>query len=247
MIQTHPYAKKDCQKCFGSGKVRILVKNGPPKEKMCECTLTKRLLANADRGWAGISKAPVVKSSQLMDYKDKSLWVTAEPNYMKANLRHIAIRQPLSWRFMVVTDKELMAAWLATAALAGVDLFDKEAYEISANKFSIEDLIQPYDLVVIRLGVKNARNSAMAEVLLEALALRQHLEKPVWVWDQPSRPLTEGHLCWSMAVRLELAKWQHLKVVRGNQSTTNPTPTKKRTKTRSAPVIRSLSQTIKRS
>ena len=71
--------------------------------------------------------------------------------------------------------------------------------------------MQPYDLVIFRLGVKAARNTAMPEVLLEALALRDHLEKPTWVWDQPHRPLIEGHRCWSMQVQVELNAWSRVR------------------------------------
>lgn len=207
----HPHAKEDCPLCKGFGKIKVPVKNAPPKERLCDCTVAARLLANADRGWFGCSKAPTVKNSPLASHTENNLWITGEIEWMKAHMRHIAIRKPLSWKFKMITDKEIMASWLATASLAGVDLIDKEAFEITTNKLSIEDLVQPYDLVVFRLGVKAARNSAMPEVLLEALALREHLELPTWVWDQPSRPFHEGHRCWSMAVRLELAKWERVR------------------------------------
>ena len=207
----HPHANPNCKACKGEGKIRILTKNAPPKEKLCDCTIASRLLKNADNGWYGVSSAPKVSESPLSEVLDSNVWMTAPIDWMKAHVRHIAIRKPLSWRYKVITDKELMASWLATAALAGVDILDKEAYEVTTAKLSIEDLVQPYDLVIFRLGVKAARNSAMPEVLLEALALRDHLELPTWVWDQPHRPLHEGHRCWSMQVQVELSAWARVK------------------------------------
>lgn len=207
----HPHANPKCKMCKGTGKVRVKMNNSPPKERLCDCTIASRLLQNADRGWYGVSSAPKVAESPLSDLTESNVWLTGDINWMKAHVRHIAIRKPLSWRFKVITDKELMASWLATAALAGVDILDKEAYEVTTAKLSIEDLVQPYDLVVIRLGVKAARNTAMPEVLLEALALRDHLEKPTWVWDQPHRPLVEGHRCWSMQVQCELNSWARVR------------------------------------
>lgn len=211
VITTHPHANPKCRLCKGTGKVRIKTDNAPPKERMCNCTIASRLLKNADNGWYGVSSAPKVSESPLSDLTEDNVWVTGEMDWMKAHVRHVAIRKPLSWRYKVITDKELMASWLATAALAGVDILDKEAFEVTTAKLSIEDLVQPYDLVIIRLGVKAARNSAMPEVLLEALALREHLEKATWVWDQPSRPLHEGHRCWSMQVQVELDSWTRVR------------------------------------
>ena len=72
-----------------------------------------------------ISSAPKVSESPLSDLTNSNVWVTGDINWMKAHVRHIAIRKPLSWRFKVITDKRLMASWLATAALAGVDILDK--------------------------------------------------------------------------------------------------------------------------
>lgn len=237
--QTSPHAKPDCKMCKGTGKVRVVVgENEPPKQKVCDCTIASRLIENAERGWTGVTKGEVVKSSPLSSLTETNVYITGDLNWLKAQVRHIAIRKPLTWRYKLITDKEIMASWLATASLAGVDIIDKEAFEITTAKLSIEDLVQPYDLVIFRLGVKAARNTAMPEVLLEALALREHLELPTWVWDQPTRPLHDGHRCWSMAVELELRQWERVRMngtVRGRStpiiedvsSLSTPTPTRK--------------------
>jgi hypothetical protein len=60
--------------------------------------------------------------------------------------------------------------------------------------------VVPPDLLVIRMGVKQARNQAACEVLAEALQTRLHEGKPTWLWDEPHHPLNPGHLFWSDAV-----------------------------------------------
>jgi len=207
---THPLAKENCVVCSGTGKIQIPTKNAPPKERLCACTIEGNINRKLEYAWKGLSKGSPIKDCPLVEFVKKNLWVTAETGWLRNHLRHVAVRQPLSWRFKIITDKELIAAWLATAALAGVDIFDKEAFEIMASKFSIEDLVQPYDLVVLRLGVKMARNSALPEVLMEALSLREHLDLPTWVWDQPTKPLGEGHRCFSMEVFSELQRWDRI-------------------------------------
>jgi hypothetical protein len=62
---------------------------------------------------------------------------------------------------------------------------------------TLVDLVEPPQLLIIRLGVKVARNQAMPEVFMEGVQLRLHTGKPTWIWDQPDYPFREGHLCWS--------------------------------------------------
>lgn len=218
----HPLANPNCPDCNGRGKIKVPMKNKPPKERLCQCTYIGQMNRKLENTWQGLSKISPIQESPLLEYIDKRVWLTAEPTWLMSNLRHLVTRQPLEWKVKVITDKELMAAWLATAALAGVDILDKEAFEVTTYKLSIEDLVQPYDLVILRLGVKMARNSAMPEVLMEALALREHLEKATWVWDQPTRSLGEGHRCWSLEVQDELSRYERVKNTRSAAFSTAP-------------------------
>jgi len=246
----HPLANPNCKHCGGYGKLKIPMKNKPPKERMCECTYIGLMNRKLENTWEGLSSAPPIKESPLVSYIDKKMWLTAEPNWLVTHLRHIVTKQPLAWKVKVITDKELMAAWLATAALAGIDILDKEAFEVTTHKLSIEDLVQPYDLVILRLGVKMARNSAMPEVLMEALALRDHLKKATWVWDQQKRPLVEGHRCWSLEVQDELSRYERVNTVRQNSfsiSSGAPKGQKPRqTRQRGTRTVRTLSQDMRK-
>ena len=251
----HPLADPNCPICKGFGQVRVPMKGKPPKSRLCECTYIGQMNRKLENTWKGLSNVPPIKESALSEYKNKNVWVTAEPKWLAHQLRYVVTRNPLNWKVKVITDKELMAAWLATAALAGVDILDKEAFEVTTYKLSIEDLVQPYDLVILRLGVKMARNSAMPEVLMEALALREHLEKPTWVWDQPNRSLTEGHRCWSLEVQDELNRYVRLNTLRSGQTTLSASNSRsfsienvgtQRKARNKPPRIRTLSQDSKR-
>jgi hypothetical protein len=77
------------------------------------------------------------------------------------------------------------------------------------EKATLVDLVDPPDLLVIRLGVKSARNSAMPEVLLEALAHRSHVGKPTWICDQPTKKLDPSHISFSPDVADFLRGWDH--------------------------------------
>ena len=114
------------------------------------------------------------------------------------------------WDFKVVSDADLITSWLASVALKGADLLDPDAASISTRFITLVDLIDPPKFLVIRLGVKKARNVAMSEVLLEALTHRHHNGKVTWITDQPNDPLGETHRCWSPELSMYLRDWEQV-------------------------------------
>jgi hypothetical protein len=208
----------NCKKCHGRGVVEaeedtekeLGAMPHPPAYRRCSCVLHMDILSNVERGMKGLTKAARVKKSALVKYATDNLWITAEQRWFAAHLRHVAVRKPPSWYFRVVSDVDLMTAWLASAALKGKDILDPDAATVSLTHLTLVDLVQPPALLIIRTGVKAARNVAAPEVLYEALSHRAHLDMPTWVWDQPYAPLDEGHLCYSPAVGEFLEDWKHI-------------------------------------
>jgi hypothetical protein len=181
----------------------------PPTFRRCECVLRSDLVANAERGLVGLSSAPVISSTPLLGKETQNVWVTAGQEFL-AHLRHIAIRKPITWCFRVNSDAEMVTAWLATLAISGQEIFDADAHTVSTRYMTLPDMVVPPDLLVVRLGVKVARNAAANEVLMEAIQLRMHESKPTWLWDEPHNPLGPGHLFWSDALGRTLSRWERL-------------------------------------
>jgi len=184
----------------------------PPAYRRCKCVLHIDILANVDRGMPGLSKAVRVKSSSLSGGEAANMWITAPKPWFMSHLRHVAIRQPPTWYFKVASDVDLITAWLASAALKGHEILDPDAANVSLTHFTLVDLVTPPTLLIIRLGVKVARNVAAPEVLLEALQHRSALNLPTWLWDQPTYPLEEGHICYSAQIADYLSDWKHVQV-----------------------------------
>jgi len=182
----------------------------PPVFKRCECVLLQDILQNVDRALTGLSKAPVVPSSPLMGFEEKSLLVTAGEEFL-AHLRHVAVRKPVTWSLKVVSDAELVTSWLASVALRGEEILDADAHSVSTRFISIPDLVIPPDLVVIRMGIKVARNAAAPEVLAEAVQSRWHESKPTWIWEEPLCPLGPGNMFWSDTVGRIIRPWPSIK------------------------------------
>ena len=200
----------DCPDCEGTGMVEVdSDPPHPPRHRRCECVLRLDILQNVEKGLVGLSDAPPVKSSPLLGREGDSLWVTAGEEFL-AHLRHVAIRKPTTWRLRVASDAELTTAWLASIAIQGKDILDADAYTVSTKYLTLVDLVMPPDLLVIRMGVKAARNAAAPEVLQEAIQSRFHEGKPTWLWDQPTHPLNPGHLFWSDSVGMVLKRWERI-------------------------------------
>lgn len=187
--------------------------HGPPTTQVCMCVLRRQLLANLERGMRNLSlAAPLLKGerSPLGPHVKADLRVTASTSWFTSHLRHTAARQSPDWGFRVVTDADLMQAWLATASLQGTEIIDadiREAAPASLRKLTLVDIAEPPELLIIRLGVKAARNSAMPEVLYEALLIRNHVGRPTWLWDQPDTPFDESHLSFSRLVEEYVFGW----------------------------------------
>ena len=206
----HMSGNPDCALCHGRGVV--------PKDTFavtpCECTVLRNLVRNVDRGWKGLLSAPTLEGkSQLLEPSNEGLdcWITADRPTFRTHLKHTALRMGPNWKFNVVTDAELITAWLATAGLAGMKMLDPdimlEAAPVSLRKLTLVDIVEPPDTLIVVLGVKAARNVAMPEVLLEAISLRRASGKPMWVVDQPNKPFREGHRAWSYEVQDEVSRF----------------------------------------
>jgi hypothetical protein len=94
--------------------------------------------------------------------------------------------------------------------MVGKEVLDPDAASVSSEKATLVDLVDPPELMILRLGVKSARNSAMGEVLLEALKHRAHEGKPTWVVDQPTRRFDPSHLAFSEEALQHIQRWEHI-------------------------------------
>ena len=193
-------ARHDCPHCEGTGMVEFPYPEGerhPPRFMRCECVLREDIIANAERVMPGLVSAPIVKRSPLANAWGENVFITSSEKWFKAHLRFVALRRPPIWAGRVISDADLVTSWLASVALNGKDILDPDAYGVSTQYITLADLVVPPDLLVIRMGVKVARNVAAPEVLSETIMLRKHERRPTWIWATPEQPLSPGHLFWS--------------------------------------------------
>lgn len=232
MIEQTDYPDGDglpnCPKCHGRGVLPVLIPGGGPEGAApCDCVMIRDVLANVDRGWPGLTKAAPIPNSPLKKRTEQDLRITSSLISFREHLRHVACRKGPNWNFKVVSDSDMMEAWLATIGdddLIDADVGQRRKSMIRSQFLALADLIEPPELLVVLCGVKAARNSAMPEVMLEALNHRQYLSKPTWVVDQPYLPLTSGHLSWNPLVGEFLSQWSVLKLSESSNAAPIPNP-----------------------
>ncbi len=204
---------KVCQKCFGTGFVDDEKTHmGIPMTRACSCLLAKDISDRLEKAWKGIVQAAKITESPLLDLWDQDVFITASAATLRSHLRLVGIHvmRQYRWGFKVVSDSDLITAWLANVAVSGQEIFDPDAMSASTEKATLVDLVDPPQLLVIQLGVKSARNRAMWEVFLEALQHRRHVQKPTWVVDQPDHRFDVNHIAFSDAALTFMAGWENV-------------------------------------
>lgn len=168
-----------------------------------------------ERIWRSLSNEKVtkdlVKKCPLKPYVDKNLWITSPISFFRQNLKALALHMSIEWDARVRSDADILDSWFGTAKSQGVEIFDLEIADSTLKAIDIPDLIGPYSLVILILGVKQLPNRETPNAILEAISYRMHDNKPTWVVDQPDNPITSmGHNGYSNAVVGLLQQWDHI-------------------------------------
>lgn len=204
-----------CKKCGGYGFVQV--DDGPmgiPQAVPCSCRVDKELNVQAEKCWQNLSSIIPRKKSQLQKFLEKDAIVNADKSTLATHVRTALWQARSPRRFVkVVNDATLMSAWLSNLSKADSEIYDPD-FKRDIRAATLEDLAESPSLLIIRLGIKMARNSAMPEVLTETIELRAHLNKPTWLVVEPDKPLEEGHLAWSRSVEDAIDGWDIVALVK---------------------------------
>ena len=201
-----------CEKCGGTGYQQIEGHFGIPAAIQCECVLERALKVQAEKAWTNLGLVPVKDSSILDGKTTKNLLISSHQNMLRVHLRTAFSNLKTPSLFMkVIGDHTLMSAWLGSLHAQGLAVADPD-FQRHLKVYSLEDLAESPHLLIVRLGTKMARNSAMPEVLVECIEMREHLKKATWLVEEPTKPLEEGHLSWSPTLQLMIEGWERVRI-----------------------------------
>jgi len=206
-----PSPEKVCARCQGTGFfLRWDPETKTQRQKECICTLIKVV---GQKLGPELASAPTIHSPLFVNGKNpgevlvdrttsnlflKGWWSDLLPHIKWPLLCKMDTEDPRKYFFHIVTDERLKSVW-----------FDKEAYSARAKKKredvptfnSLSDLIgASYNLVLIRLGFLGYKNAAMPGILKEALMIRQALQLPTWLIEEPDSIFGPGHFSYSIEV-----------------------------------------------
>jgi len=176
------YADPNCPDCGGLGFIYGESMLDPGHA--CHCVMDALKLQNMEQIWPSLSKSKEIphlrKKPPLRDLVKHNVYVTARDADFRAHLKALAFTKGTMWDARVFSDKDLVTAWLRTAKAQGHKIYDSEIdnYKGKFVAMDIDELVEPFELVILKLGVKQAPNKETHSVLLEALTSRTHLGKP---------------------------------------------------------------------
>jgi hypothetical protein len=209
------YADPDCPDCGGHGFIygESMLDGG----RTCHCMMDALKRQNMERIWPSLSKAPEIpglrEKPPLRSLLKRNIWITAKEGVLRAHIKALAYTQSEMWDVLVISDADLVDTWLATAKAQGHKIFDTEIADRKSRfaAMAIAELVEPPDLVIFKLGVKQAPNKETNSVLLESVNLRRHLGRPTWIIDQPDHRIdSDFHKGYSDLLHGLISHWPHI-------------------------------------
>ena len=194
-MSLYPYADPDCPHCGGTGFIlgESMLEGGFD----CQCMLDALRVENMEKIWKSLSTAPNIPvlrdAPPLLKLTKHSLWITSPLEIFRAHLKAVCFHKSTLWDAKVRTDAMILDSWFGTLKAQGAKIYDIEIEKSILEAIDIRDLVEPPELCVIVLGIKQLPNKEAPNSLLEAIGYRKHVGKPTWIVDQPDHPIDQMH------------------------------------------------------
>jgi len=178
-----------CDKCGG----REVVERGG-KLHECICSFLKRISASMPPYVRKAEVLPAHLELPIMEAVGRSVYVTATWSDMKAVVKAAMIKNPSKF-IRISSDAEIRDVFVGSKSKAAKTAdFEGEVYN------NLSDLMDPPDLMVVRLNEIAYKNKAAAGALEEALSYRLDRDKPTWVLSNVDRRFVVGSFAYSESI-----------------------------------------------
>lgn len=212
------YADPNCPDCGGLGFIygESMLDGG----HSCHCVMDALKLHNMERMWKSLSTAREIPGLRerppLKSLVGFNVWITAKDVVFRAHLKALAFSKSTMWDARVITDKDLPDAWLKTAKAQGHKIYQSEIanHENQFRAMDIAELVEPSELLILKLGVMQTPNKELYSCVLETLTTRMHIGKPTWIVDQLDQRINDmSHRAYSEKLESILSHWPHVGLV----------------------------------
>ncbi len=157
-------------------------------QQICPYKVALKIRANMDPSIRG--SKPYAHPTPLLKEAHRFLFFESRWSIIARNIHNFILNQhdPLNFRVRITSDREILEVRLGNQN-------DEDGGRMGLTAF-----IQPYDLVVIRLGEIGYQNVAAAGYLYEAIMPRIRQDARLWVQCEPSDPYRPDHFAYSPAL-----------------------------------------------
>jgi hypothetical protein len=140
-----------------------------------------------------IFQAPTLKESPLRTRINEDIFFTADRIDFLPHLKHALWYAGVDFFFRVMTDIDLMDAWLSKDKQHRKASEDEVLTGTSGTAWSsLRDAVEDPTLLILFLGVATHSNRALPNIVQEAAKIRGHAGKTTWIVTPRSHPLQEG-------------------------------------------------------
>jgi hypothetical protein len=185
-----------CEIC---GNVGVLERDEKLYE--CECAELRRIAASMP----AFVRTVLVKDAHIQatlpgtkiritDAIDKSLYITAYWDDMRAFIKLVMLKYRNKY-VRVISDRELRDVFVGATSKSSRGENSKDPIYNS-----IEDLVKPPTLLIIRLNELGYKNKAAAGILEEAICYRLDRGMPLWLLSNSARPFSNSSYAYSETV-----------------------------------------------
>ena len=145
----------------------------------------------------GVGKPPEIDRTDERLYLSGSEWAIYA--HLRRALGSKLLDTDCQFRLKIVTDQRLKDVYVGNESYEKRSKKDRDD-RVVTNSFA--DLIGvEFDLVIIRLGFLKGKNVAAANLLQEALCLRDASFKPTWIAEEDGRPFVDGYPAYSPVIK----------------------------------------------
>jgi hypothetical protein len=177
-----------CKECGGTG---VIEKNEKAFE--CVCAFIRRMALSMP-GY--IRRAEIRRehlSQNALKGVKKHLLIISSWQDMKAVIKAAMIANPSTF-IKITSDREIRDVYVGSKSKAARGDEDGAIYN------SLEDLMDPPNLMIVRLNELSYKNKAAPGALEEAVSYRVDRDKPTWLFSDMDKPFMTGSHAYSDSV-----------------------------------------------